>query len=289
MIKKAHYMKKIIAAFDGLKYSQATTDYAIQCATDSHAHLVGVFLDDMTHHTYKLYDVVHSEASDLEKKIERYHQEEVDLRKDATEKFEISCRNACLNHSIHHDRNIALHDIIHESVYADMLVISGKETFTAFEEQLPTRFIKYLLTHIECPLMVVPERYRQIEKVVFLFDGEPSSVYAIKMFSYLFPNWGDMPVEVVTVKEVDESLHLPDGRLMKEFLKRHYPHAVYTVIKGLPDIEIVNHVKNRNQDELIVLGAYHRGKVSRLFKPSMVDVLMQDISLPLFIVKDRRL
>jgi len=29
--------------------------------------------------------------------------------------------------------------------------------------------------------------------------------------------------------------------------------------------------------------------VSRLFKPSMVDVLMQDISLPLFIVKDRRL
>ena len=36
-------MKKIIAAFDGLKFSKSTRDYAIQIAKENNAHLVGVF------------------------------------------------------------------------------------------------------------------------------------------------------------------------------------------------------------------------------------------------------
>jgi nucleotide-binding universal stress UspA family protein len=280
-------MKKIIAAIDGLKYSQATTDYAIQFANNSYSHLVGVFLDDVTHHSYKIYELIHSEGGVSEQKMEKFEQHDLELRKEAAEKFEISCRNAAINHSVHHDRNIAIRELLHECIYADMLVINSKETLTAYEENQPTRFIRDLLVNLECPVLVVPDQFKPVDKIVFLYDGEPSSVYAIKMFSYMFPNWNQVPMEVVSVKSSNDSMHVPDGRLMKEFMKRHYPEATYTVLKGLADIEIVNYLKNKSQHELIVLGAYRRGMVSRWFSPSMADVLMQEINAPLFIAHNQ--
>lgn len=49
------------------------------------------------------------------------------------------------------------------------------------------------------------------------------------------------------------------------------------VIQDDPDIEIVEHLKTKNQNELIVLGAYRRGIVSRWFKASIADELMQEL------------
>lgn len=51
-------MKKIIAVFDGLKYSESAANYAVYMAKRTGSHLVGVFLDDYTYHSYKVYDMV---------------------------------------------------------------------------------------------------------------------------------------------------------------------------------------------------------------------------------------
>jgi nucleotide-binding universal stress UspA family protein len=70
---------------------------------------------------------------------------------------------------------------------------------------------------------------------------------------------------------------------MKEFTKRHYPEAKYTVLHGEPETEIVNHLKDDGNNSLVVLGAYRRGVVSRWFRPSMADVLIHSINAPLFV------
>ena len=97
----------------------------------------------------------------------------------------------------------------------------------------------------------------------------------------------DMDTEVLTVKPVYSSTHLPESRLMKEFMKRHYPDAKYTVMKGWAEDEIVKHLKKQKENTLVVLGAYRRGAVSRLFRESMADVLMKKVKLPLFIAHNK--
>jgi nucleotide-binding universal stress UspA family protein len=72
--------------------------------------------------------------------------------------------------------------------------------------------------------------------------------------------------------------------LMKEFMKRHYPKAVYKILKGVPENEIISYVKNQQHQALLVLGAYQRGRISRWFRPSMADQLMKNLKTPLFIV-----
>lgn len=276
-------MKKIIAVIDGLKYTESATGYAIYLAKQTGAHVVGVFLDDFTYHSYKLYDLVSSGGGLDEEEMSRLDKQDEHTREVSVKKFSGACQEAGLNFSIHHDRNVAIHELLHESIFADLLVIENKETLTHYEENLPTRFVRNLLSEVQCPVLVVPSKFNPVEKAVLLYDGEPGSVYAIRTFSYIFSGVKDLDIEVLSVKSTRESLHVPDNRLMKEYMKRRFPNAAFTVLQGIADLEIVRYLKGHSENLMVVLGAYNRGVMSRWFKPSMADILMQEINKPLFI------
>jgi len=280
-------MKKIIVALDGLKYSRGSSSYAIYLAKQMSAHLVGIFLDDFTYHSYKVYDLIHDDEPVSEEEVERCEEDDAQRRKESVEEFKSACREEGIEYSVHHDRNIAIRELLHESIYADLMVIDSKETLTHYEENRPTRFISNLLPHIECPVIVAPSSSTPIRKLVLLYDGDPSSVYAIKMFSCLFSTMEDLETEVITVKTNDHHSRTPDNRLMREFMRRHYPNAQYTILKGYPDIEVTNYLKHKHQGEIVILGAYRRGLVSRWFRPSMADTLMQELTCPLFIAHNK--
>jgi nucleotide-binding universal stress UspA family protein len=279
-------MKKIIAAFDGLKYSEATRNYAINIAKQTNTHLVGVFLDDRTYTSYKIYDLIVEQGA-TEAVLKKYDEKDKLIRMEASSDFEKACNAAGIEHTVHHDNNIAIQELKHESIYADLLIIDAKETLTHYSEKQPTRFIRDLLGDVQCPVLLVQGRYKPLKKIILLYDGEPSSVFAIKMFSYMLQEFADTETEVITVNPDNKTLQLPDGKLMKEFMKRHFPKAEYKVMKGWAEDAIVKHLKQEKQNALIVLGAYRRGSVSRWFRESMADILMKETKLPLFIAHNK--
>lgn len=279
-------MKKIIAAFDGLKFSQATADYAIEICKQNDDHLVGVFLEDVTYHSYKLLEVV-KEGGTPENAIQRFEEKDKEVRKASVVKFKTACAQAGINFSVHHDHSIALRELLHETVYADLLVIDSSETLSHYDEGLPTRFIRDILADVQCPVLLVPKKYEPVQKVFLLYDGESSSVYAIKMFSYLMQSFKSLPTEVLTVRAMRKDRHVPDNKVMREFMKRHFSGETYTVLNGFPEIEITEYLKKQPQNFLIAIGAYRRGMVSRWFRESMADILMEELSAPLFIAHNK--
>jgi hypothetical protein len=279
-------MKNIIAAFDGLKYADSTQDYAINITKQTSAHLVGVFLDYPTYNSFKINEVVEDKDFSLGK-INKLEEKDKIKRYESASLFTKACEHAKLEFSVHHDHTIALHDLKQESVYADIIVISANETLTHYEEKPPTRFIRDLLSDTQCPIIIIPHKFKPIDKIILLYDGEPNSVYAIKMFSYLLPQLKHLETEVISVKHLDEDTHLPNNKLMKEFMKRHYPKAKYIIMKGWAEEEIVAYLKLQEENTMIILGAYRRGAVSRWFRESMADILMRNLKLPLFIAHNK--
>jgi len=279
-------MKKIIAAFDGLKYAESTEAYAVQIAREEKMHLFGIFLDDPTYTSYKIYDLITKEGVN-NTKLKKLEAKDKATRIAAADIFEGACRKSGLTCTLHHDRHTPIQELKHESIYADLLVISAKETLTHYPEKVPTRFIRDLLTDTQCPVLLVQDNYQPINKIILLFDGEPTSVHAIKMFSYLLPHLKELETEVISVKPSDTSLHVPDNKLMKEFMKRHYPNVNYTIVKGWPEDEIVKRLKKQAAGALVVLGAYKRSSLSRWLRESMADTLMKEIKLPLFIAHNK--
>jgi hypothetical protein len=279
-------MKKFIAAFDSLSFSESTMHYAIYLASHCKAHLVGVFLEDFTRHSYSMADVTTYEG-DFDKHVTALNEKDISERDQSIETFREACQSTGLNHTIHRDRNLALQELLHESVYADLLIIGSDETLTRYEELPPTRFIRDLLNDVQCPVVVLPSKYKPVDKIVLLYDGEPSSVHAVRSFSYLFDSIKQFDTEVITVKGIEDSSHMPDNRLIKEFIKRHYPRAEYIVMKGLPEAEVISYLQTQRMNPIVVLGAYRRSRFSRIFRPSMADHLMQHVHMPLFIAHNK--
>src|SRR5207248_2079427 len=167
-------MNKIIAAFDGLDYSESTKDYALFFAKQMNAHLVAVFMEDFTRHSYSVAEITSYQGT-FNDYFEERSQKDQEMRKAAIAAFERDCRAEKVNYSIHKDRNIAVQELIHESIYSDLLIIGYNETMTRYEEEYPTRFIRDLLTDVQCPVLLVPTEFRIIGKNVLLYDGAPSS------------------------------------------------------------------------------------------------------------------
>ena len=275
-------MKKFLAVFDGYKISKSTMAYAVELSATANAHLVGVFLDEFLYHSYNA-AAIYKTYEKPEEVIKQLDEKDKMKRDDAVLQFQKTCEKAKINFSIHRDRSIALQELKLESMFADLIIINEHEKFTQVEEKLPSRFMKELLADVQCPVLVVPENYKPIDKIVLLYDGEPSSVYAVKMFSYLLNQFKGVPVEVFTVNNWKTDLHLPDNKLMREFIKRHFPEATYTVTKGDAEEQILGFLNNHKENELVVLGAYRRREISRWFKTSMADILMKELDTPLFI------
>jgi nucleotide-binding universal stress UspA family protein len=147
--------------------------------------------------------------------------------------------------------------------------------------------VRDLLSEAQCPVLVVADTYKEVEKLVILYDGEPSSVFAIKAFSYLLSSFTSLETEIISVQEEKQPLVLPDQTLMKEFMTRHFPSASYTLLKGDAEAEILQRLKAQQQNTIVVLGAYRRGLVSRWFRPSMADSLIAQLNMPLFIAHNK--
>ena len=94
--------------------------------------------------------------------------------------------------------------MLKESIYADLVIIDSTETLSHYSEKAPTGFIHELLPDVKCPVMLVPHKFRPVDKLVLLFDGDPSSVHAIKMLSYIMPELKKYPTEVVIVNEFNQ-------------------------------------------------------------------------------------
>lgn len=286
-LDKCYTMIRIAAILDGLKYSENVQQYALMIAQHQQAHVTGVLPEDFTYNSFGMYQVLKSGADPAT--ISRLEAADEASRKAAAVTFEAACQKAGVAYSIHRHRNVSLPEALETSIYADLLVVDRKETFTHEPAKTPTRFIRDLLTDVQCPVLLTPSGKSPLmadwSDVVLLYDGEPSSVYAIKMYSYLLTL--QFPVTVTVLSVNAEGNHLQNKQLIRDFIHSRFPAAAYHVVDGDPETEIIRYLKNRPKGTLVVLGAYRRGAVSRWFRESMADVLMSEVDLPLFIAHNK--
>ena len=275
-------MKKIIAAFDGLRFSESTLEESIRLARQHNAHLVGVFLHEFTARGFVVYEALVGQTGNTKELFDELEKDDAATYKASVDTFEAACLEEGISYSIHKDKRSARKELLHESAFADLLVIDPSETFSYIEESMPGWFIKSILHEAHCPVWLTSKKQGPIHRLVFLYDGSASSMQAIKMFTYLFPEMSGKEVLVLSVKSGTLNLHVPDNRLIREWMKRHYSRTDYKVVQG--DIsQLINLCKEQGPEVLVVAGAYERNKISNWLHPSLADDLMHQLKAPLFI------
>jgi nucleotide-binding universal stress UspA family protein len=279
-------MNKIIAVFDGLKLSQAAADYAIYMAKEFNAHIVAVFLQDITYRSEpigtELWWPYYTQA-DMEwlKTIEK---KDEGIRAQSILKLQQIFEKNGIHFNIHQNKYLAFAALLNESHFADMIIIDEAATFSNYDKKIPSHFVKDLLHDADCPVLLVPRKFKPVEKIVFAYDGSPSSVYAIRLFSYIFPQVKNQETEILYVTYKQNSMHLPETHMVHELLKRKYPKIKQKVIKQDEEGQaLFNYLVKDPSNCLVVMGAYKRSALSMWLHRSEADVLIKELKMPLFI------
>jgi nucleotide-binding universal stress UspA family protein len=273
--------KKILAAFDGTKYSEGASKYAIEIAKATNSYLVGVFVQDMRYlnFTYAYaWDQPFVDLTSIEESQKEEHKK-VDMN---IKLFSRACEEKGVKYRVHLDKGVPVQELLNESAFADMIIIDEHTSFFSLGSSTPSPFMRDFLADSHCPVLIVPHRYSFFDKAILCYDGSPSSVHAIKMFSYLFPGLDDLKAVVVSVNE-KSSNHLKEGYNIKDLIHAHFPRTEYHVLNGHAEEELVKYLKQHGENAIVVMGAYGRNALSRMFHQSVSNKVIQQVNLPVFI------
>jgi hypothetical protein len=172
-------------------------------------------------------------------------------------------------------------DILIESRFADLLIVNSDSSFSDDRETVPTTLVTSLLKHSECPVLIAPLNFEKVNEVVFAYDGSPSSVYAIRQFTHLFPQLQDQKVTFLEVNE-DFSKEIDYRDKITNYLKMHYSSIGYQVLNGEPEDELFSYFL-RKRHVMVVMGSFGRKMLPGLFNSSTANLLLKTTSLPVFI------
>lgn len=171
--------------------------------------------------------------------------------------------------------DVSWSEILHESRFSDVIVVDPEVSLKRVEREFPGKFFRDVLALAECPVVVSPYSFRQLDKVIFAYDGTASSVFAIKQFTYLFPG---LKVKKAVVVSASENAY----ERLAGWFSYHYPDNGFELMAGDVADELFAYLIDK-KDSLVVLGAYGQGVLSRFFKPSQAELLLKSVNLPLFI------
>ncbi len=194
--------------------------------------------------------------------------------------FKRHCQWQGIHFKVRHDKGVPVEEVIIESRFADLMIISASASFRKSFEGLPATFSKKTMHRAECPVIIAPESFYGIDEMIFCYDNTASAVFAIKQFTYLFPELREKRIIVLHVG--DEGRYDEEKNKLSEWMSSHYSNVHYEVLAGESESRLFDYICSR-KNHLTVLGAYSRTGLSNFFRISHADVLAKTILQPIFI------
>ena len=273
--------KKILLAMEGNRFSSSTLKYGIEIAKQSDSLLVGVFMRDLKYAGYA-YPIVFDQPfldADIYSKFLKEEREKINAN---VKLFNDKCAAEGIAHKVHLDESAPIEGLLHESAYADLIIMDSKMNISDLLPNSPSSTLRDILVDAHCPILIVPSSYQEIRNVVLSYDGSHSSAIAIRMFNYVFPEWANCKTHLVSVNETRGN-HLKENKNIRELLGRHYSNVSYEIMTGDVVKEIKKFMKYTSKNSVVEMGAYGRNALSRLWRQSLANMVIKDIKVPVFI------
>jgi nucleotide-binding universal stress UspA family protein len=272
-------MKKIILAFDGANFSEGAFNFALRINEMSPILLTGVFLPQIDYSALWGY----SAAAVAGTVIPLVEEEEAETVVQNIERFKSLCQLNNIEYRVHKDfTDFALPGLKLETRFSDLLVLGSESFYEYLGVNEPNAYLKDAIHNAECPVLVVPEQFDFPENNILAYDGSESSVYAIKQFAYLFPEFTGNKTVLLYAGVDDNEGTFPEEHNIEELCSRHFTDL--TLFKlGVDPKKYFAVWSSERKGSIVVCGSFGRSSVSMLFKKSFVSAVIRDHKLPVFI------
>ncbi|MGZ8558140.1 MAG: hypothetical protein ACXWWC_07405 [Chitinophagaceae bacterium] len=272
-------MKKIILAFDGRHFCEGSLQFARGLNYISPVLLTGVFLPQADYANLWSYSGGGMSGSSF---IPLVEDEDAEVINNNIKQFESFCRNNEIQFKVQKSYfDFTIPSLKKESRFADLLVISSEIFYEQSGTVSPNDYLKELLHNVECPVIILPEKFEFPQRNIISYDGSESSVYAIRQFSYLLPELAKNKSIFVHGHENDDE-PIPDEVNIRELVTLHYPHVDWSKSESVPK-EYFSTWISEMKGSILISGAFGRSKMSMFFNKSFITDIISDHRLPVFI------
>lgn len=275
-------MKNILVVLNGGN-TENTIQFACYMAGFSKARLIGVFPNVLPYAEEPVLKQLHGMAY-VESIVESDLLSDESYKRN-TEKqqllFEETCKGKGIPFQVLKHKHATAQELIAESRLVDMIIIDSVPDTTWQKEEDRNKLTGLLLTDAECPVIVAPEIFEPVDEIVICYDGSASAAFAMKQLAYLLPDLEHVKATALRIGKVDEQTAAENKRL-REWLNVNYRYTDIVTIDGTPDKELYKFLLKK-KNTMVVMGAYGRNMISRFFRQSKADVLIESLSCPVFI------
>lgn len=271
-------MEKILFAANGHLLNATSVDFACYLAQLTGSGLTGLFIEEDFLELVPQLDSEHSYFKGFKE-----HQATDNVMMDVDQSmryFTRACKGRNIRSDAFHKWGDAVENIVRDSRFADLLILGSETVFNPVYNEVPTPFIKQVLAGMECPAIIAPTLFEEIDTIVFCYDGSRSALFAIKQFTYLFPQYRDKKVVVVEVEA--EQGNIIAKEKIGDWISCYYSKVGFEVLEGEVREELFKYLLMKERT-FVVTGAYGRNLLSTFFRRSTADSLLKRIDLPLFI------
>lgn len=271
-------MKKILLAFDGGHFSKGAFEFARRLNAMEPVLLTGVFLPQTDYSNLWSY----SAGTGGHLLIPMLEDDDVMEVEENIEQFETACNHNGIEYRVHkYFTDFALPGLKKETRFADLLILGCETFYENLNKRSQSDFLRDALHEAECPVLVVPEEFTFPEKNILAYDGSDSSVFAMKQFAYIFPEFTGNATMLVYANTGKEK-GLPDEAAIEELAARHYQNLDLFTLDINPEKYFINWV-SENKGSVLVCGSFGRSAFSQLIKKSFVSNIICERKLPVFI------
>jgi nucleotide-binding universal stress UspA family protein len=277
-------MDKILIAVDSQNMDESSVSFAFQLAKFTHSRLTGIFLEEpdleeeiiITRSGQELY------GESVAIKDSREDEDKVSVRLENMDRFRTLSEQHMVQVSIHLDKGLPVNDLIAESRCSDLLIINATTSFFDLDENAPTGFVKTVLHDAGCPVIISPETFEGIDDIIFCYDGSKSAVFAMKQFTYLFPELKSNRVKIIYLNDKEDLIDEEELRVT-DWLRYHYNNDVEWIIPNEEaKVTLFEYLAKKGKD-FVVMGAYGKGLLSSFFKSSEEENGLRIATLPIFV------
>lgn len=268
---------KIVAAFDDQHFSHGVMDYLLLLDRVQPIRVAGLFLPRK-----ELQDLWGFMESGMARTplLHPLSESETVVRRENVATFRKLLKED-IPFRIHDDfTDLGINETVIETRFADLLVAGSEAFFEDGADGGLGRQLKATLGKSECPVVLVPEHVEFPGSNILAYDGTPSSVFAIKQYAYLFPQWCQNPTWLVFASS--ETRTLPDETFIKELTAEHFPDITYSVLPTGTRRYFTEWLGEK-KGGMLVCGGFGRSPISENIRRSFVTEAIEAHQMPVFL------
>lgn len=276
-------MKRILLAINAESPDPQAIDFACFIGRLTKSIVTGIFLENLVADERPVINNMQGMPYldwEIDEQAPEYIQKKALIEKNV-EAFKSCCEGKSVRCSYQLAAGTPSSEVISQSRYADLVILDAATSFNKTYEGRPTDFVKSVLKDAECPVLIAPGSFEGIDEIVFTYDGSRSAAFAIKQFAALFPELNDKKAVVLHINQ-EGVWDNKDKQNFLEWMKMHYSVIGFQVLAGNTEDRLFDYLFKR-KNVFIVMGAYGRSNLSRLFHHSQADMLINIMTQPIFI------